>query len=140
MSSIHPLFVHFPVALLTMSLLLELLALRTRRHDPSRPAWWLHIAGTAGIAGSVATGLYARSTALFPMEAIPFAENHEQLAFLTAGVFTGLLLWRISSRGMLPRRRGLYLVLFSAGVCLLWAAAWYGGEMVYRFGVGVFPP
>jgi uncharacterized membrane protein len=34
----------------------------------------------------------------------------------------------------------LFLVIFTGGVLAIWAGAWYGGEMVYRFGAGVQVP
>jgi uncharacterized membrane protein len=49
-----------------------------------------------------------------------------------------LLFWRIASRSRIPERyAALYLILLACSVAVLWVGAWYGGEMVYRFGVGL---
>jgi hypothetical protein len=61
MSNIHPIFVHFPIALLSLSLVFEVLFLLRTEIEFSRVGWWLHMAGTLGLLLSVATGLRAVS-------------------------------------------------------------------------------
>jgi uncharacterized membrane protein len=140
MSSIHPVFVHFPVALLSISLLFELASLLRPSAEFTRAGWWLQLAGTAGILLSVATGLSARSGLNLSPEAVGYVENHEQIALIVAVVFSSLLFWRIANKAVLPKRgKALFLGLFGAGVALMWLGAWYGGELVYRFGAGVGP-
>lgn len=141
MSSLHPVFVHFPVALLTVSFAFELLSLARRSEEFSRFAWWLHMLGTAGVLLSVATGLAARAGSMLPPAAIPTAENHEQLALLVAATMSVLVMWRIGTRTTLPARgRWAYIAGFGVGVVLMWVGAWYGGELVYRYGVGIAVP
>jgi len=33
-------------------------------------------------------------------------------------------------------RRLLFISLFAVALACLWAGAWYGAELVYRFGIG----
>jgi hypothetical protein len=39
-----------------------------------------------------------------------------------------------------PPRRKLYLAIYAAALGCLWIAAWYGGELVFRFGIGFTAP
>ena len=135
---LHPFVVHFPVALLVVSLAFELAGIYTKREDFSRTAWRVQILGTAGALTAVATGLLAQSRQTFAGEAREILESHQQIAFAIAALFVFLLLWRISANGRVPSsRRMMYMLLFAAGVLLLLAGAWYGGELVYRYGAGV---
>lgn len=137
MYSIHPFLVHFPVALLTTALVFDLLGVLLGREELSRAGWWAQLAGTLGILAAVISGLIAKGEALIPPSAAGTFDTHQQLAFLTAGAFTALLLWRIGMRTGIDRaRRRLYLILFAAALFCLWVGAWYGGELVYKFGVG----
>jgi len=136
MTSVHPFLVHFPVALLTVAIGLEIVASLTGREELSRAGWWNQLAGSVGLAAAVVSGLFAEKAAQIGGGAKAIFEVHEQIAFAASALFALLLLWRIGSRTRIPRNyRLLYLLLFAAGVCLLLAGAWYGGELVFRFGV-----
>jgi len=138
MPNLHPLVVHFPVALLTVGLLFDLLGMVSKRDDHHRTGWWLHISGALGLILAVITGLHAEDSVEITEGARNHFEIHEQVAFATTAVFALLLAWRVGSKTRIPeRRRPVYFMLSIAAVALLWVTAWYGGEMVYSFGVGV---
>ncbi len=138
MPNLHPLIVHFPIALLLLSLILETIAFFRKSSGLSRAAWWNQIAGSAGLALTVTSGLFAENTVPIAGDARDLFERHELLAFLSAAIFALLLLWRIAARGNIPRQSPTaYFVLLVAGVACVLIGAWYGGEMVYRYGVGV---
>ena len=138
MTNIHPIVVHFPFALLAAALLLELGAVLFRRDELSRLAWWNQILGTLGFIASVASGLLAERTVRFSEPAREVFETHEQIAFFAAALFAGLLFWRIAAKGRVPERpRFLFLLLLAAAVILMTTGAWFGGELVYKYGVGV---
>lgn len=134
----HPFLTHFPIALLTVGFCFELAAVLRRGAEFSRFGWWNQLLGTIGLAATVVTGLLAEARTTIGPEAQHAFETHEQLAFFSATVFAILLFWRISCRTRLPEKNGrLFLLLFGAGIIALWAGAWYGGDIVYTFGVGV---
>lgn len=138
MPNVHPLLVHFPIALLLLSLILEVIALIRTNPGISRAAWWNQIGGTIGLALSVASGLLAEGSVHIAQDARELFERHEQLAFVTAAVFALLLFWRIAARGKVPPKAPvLYVFLFLLGTVCMLTGALYGGEMVFRFGVGV---
>jgi uncharacterized membrane protein len=141
MPNIHPFLVHFPVALLTTALAFDFLGVVLSRDELMRAGWWTQLVGTIGMAAAVISGLVAKSQALIPSEAGGTFDTHQQIAFISAGAFTALLLWRVGMRTRIaPQRRTLYLALCAAALGCLWIAAWYGGELVYRFGIGFTTP
>jgi len=136
--ALHPLIVHFPFALLTLSVLAQWAGLWRRNPGLSTFAWWTQVWGTIGLALAVGTGLLAKSTVKIPEAALALISTHEQLAFLSASAFAILFFWRIPSSPGLPKGYELlFLVVFTVAVGVMLAGAWFGGEMVYRFGVGV---
>lgn len=140
MPNLHPILVHFPIALLTASVAFDLAGIVLRREELERSGWWTLVTGCAGLALTVVSGLLAKESVAITPEAQGHFDVHQQLAFAVAGVYALLLLWRIASRTRLPHgRRWLFITLSLAGSLLLWVGAWHGGEMVYRFGVGVRP-
>ena len=138
MSNFHPYIVHFPVALLTFSLLFELLARLRKNEMFSRVGWWSQLAGTIGLASAVATGLITVRKVHIALIAKPYVDMHQQIAFIVTATFAVLFLWRISSKSRIPERyAALYLIILFVSTIALWAGAGYGGELVYRFGVGI---
>jgi uncharacterized membrane protein len=140
MPNLHPFLVHFPIALLSVSFLFDVLSMITSRDELERTAWWTLLTGTLGLAAAVITGLIAENTVTIYESAREHFETHEQVAFSAAALYAFLIFWRIANRTRLPKRKSIYYVGLSLlGIALIWVAAWYGGEMVYRFRVGVTP-
>ncbi len=138
MPNLHPLFVHLPIALLTASWVFDLLGAAMKKQELERTAWWTLVAGSIGLVGTLVTGLAAEGGVTITESARDAFETHEQLAFAVAAIYCTLLLWRFACKTRLPSRRTrLYQVLTFLGVTLVWATAWYGGELVFRFGIGV---
>jgi uncharacterized membrane protein len=138
MTNLHPVFIHFPFALLLVALLLEIAAMVFKRDEFSRAAWWNQILGTIGLAAAVASGLLAAQTVRMDGPARAVFDIHQQIAFLAAASFAGLLFWRISTKGKIPAEpRHLFLALLAAAVLLMTVGAWLGGELVYGHGVGI---
>lgn len=138
MPNIHPALTHFPIALLTFSLLFDIISVLLGRVDFERIGFWTQLLGVAGLGATIVSGLLARSGLSIHEPADQIIQLHQQVAFSVAVLASILLLWRIGVRFQIPqRRRNLYLLLSFATVLLLWVGAWYGGELVYGFGVGV---
>ena len=138
MPNFHPLLTHFPVALLSFALLAEWAARALGRGELSRAGWWTQAAGSAGLAAAALTGMLASDAVAIAPAGRHYLEIHQEIAFVSCTVFAVLLFWRIAARTKLPaHRETAFLLLFTAGVLALWAGAWYGGELVFRFGAGV---
>jgi uncharacterized membrane protein len=138
MPNIHPFLTHFPIALLSVSILCECAAIALKRDDLSRAGWWTQLGGTIGLAAAAGTGILAGNSVRIPPAGAEYLAVHQEIAFVASTTFAVLLFWRIASGTKRPPGRDVvFLVLFAAGVLAIWAGAWYGGEMVYRFGVGV---
>jgi len=141
MPSLHPLIVHFPIALLTVGLLADVWARLFKTSDLSRAGWWSQLAGTIGLAAAVGSGLIAKESAgISDASAASVLEGHEQWALWSMVIFAALLFWRIAARTRLPANpRYVYAGLYCIGLVALWLTAWHGGELVYGWGVGVSP-
>jgi len=139
MPNLHPLFVHFPIALLTVGLIAEVWAFARREDQSGKLGWWLQAAGTLGLLIAVGTGILAGQSEAVPPGGEGIFATHQQGAFISAAVFASLALWRVGARGNIAgTRRKLFLLLYAAGVGAVLFTGWYGGRLVFEFGVGVF--
>ncbi len=138
MPNVHPLVVHFPIALLTVSFIFDLAGIFLRHQVMERAGWWTLASGVAGLLVAVVSGLQAEHSVVIPPEAKSVFETHEEVAFIVSSLYAALLLWRIATRTRVPLdRQWIYLGLSFIGMLLIWVGAWHGGELVYTYGVGV---
>jgi uncharacterized membrane protein len=145
----HPLVVHFPIALLTVTPVLVLLALLWKKHRVglSIAAFVVLALGTLGAFAATYTGELAEHQA----EAVPGGEallhEHEEQAELARNLFAGLtalggvcLLTLLVFGEKLPRKlvtiSMLLLVLLNIGAMVVLAgAAHLGARLVHELGV-----
>jgi uncharacterized membrane protein len=129
---------HFPIALLFVSVGLDLFAL-LKRPDLHRTAYLLLVLGTIGAVAATVTGLIAH----LPYEEDPTLlaaiEPHQYTAFAATGVFAVLTVWRWRSlrRGSDLGGGAPYLALALLGLVVLGITGLLGGNLLTEWGIGV---
>ena len=134
---LHPKVVHFTVALLTMALLFEVLRLVTKKEMFGEAARWNMIFGGLAAIVTFATGLLAESHVVIAGGAKEVFEHHETFGYITMILAVVLLIWHLAPGRLYRRFYSFYLVILVAVVVSLSVGAYYGGRLVYDFGVGV---
>ena len=136
----HPVFVHFTVALLSLSVGLFVVCsfvkppLQTQWLTVARWVLWFG-AGLTVITGL--TGLYAYNTVAHDTPSHAAMTDHRNWAIAAISLFLILAIWS-AIRVLRKQTLGVAFVLSMvvAGTVLA-STAWRGGELVYRFGLGV---
>ena len=136
----HPMVVHFPLVLLPLSVAVDLVGWIGRRPDWHRGAYYLLVLGVL----SALTAVFSGNEAALPFrgdaELVEHIEEHEDLATLVLFFFLGVAFGRLplQLQGRLDSW-GLKSWILAAGIgcALLWQTGFYGGELVYEYGVGV---
>jgi uncharacterized membrane protein len=140
MHPVHPMVVHFPIALLLVSSLFDLFALRWRTEQLRETSFSLLVLGVLAAGAAVVTGHFAEEAVEqsgIPKRAI---EIHEELGFAVFWVFLALLGLRLAMcRGWMRVPPRLVLAVGLGGALLMLVASYFGGDLVYRFGAGVLP-
>lgn len=138
MHPIHPMLVHFPIALLSAAVFFDLLGSKWRPEDCRVASLYTLVLGFAGAGVSVISGGMAEDAAEHsgvPEQAI---ELHEVLGFATFWIFAGLAGLRLAAWfGWIRDQRMVSLLLGIAGVVVMLVASYYGGSLVYDYGAGV---
>ena len=138
--TLHPISVHFAIALFLVCVLLDLMAMLTRRPELHKVAYVnLGFASVATIT-AVALGMSAEISLKPTHEMHATLDLHKQLAFASLGGIVLLGLWRYALRGAFPANRAAaatYLLVSLAGATAIGGAGYYGGHMVYEQGAGV---
>lgn len=137
----HPVFVHFTVALLSTSVGLYVVSafinqdkLKNQCHTVARWNLWLGMAITVV---TLLTGWYAYNTVAHDEPSHLAMTDHRNWALITAGVFFLLSVWSVFQH----RKKKVVSHYLTVGLViafvLLASTAWRGGEVVYRYGLGV---
>jgi len=142
LGALHPLLVHFPIALLIAVLLFDAVGWLWRRVAFTEAALGIQALGVLGAAAAVISGNQAEEA----VEGIPgihdVLELHERLGQMVLWVGLALLalrlflLWKRMSGQV---TKGLMTLLSLGLAILVGVTGYYGGELVYRYGAGVEP-
>ena len=140
--NVHPLIVHFPIALLITGVLSDVFGFLRMR--PFFQDVGLFLIGL-GVLGAIAAGVsgdQAAEALSHISELTPFVEQHEDFATGTIWMFILLLLWRLylKIRGRFtPLIRTAYVILSLTAGGLLSVTSYLGGVLVFEHGAGVKP-
>lgn len=136
-ANVHPLFVHFPIALLLTSVVLFFAGKFINRDEFLTVAKWDLILGSLAGVVTVITGFIAAST-------LPHNEDIHQAMLIHLKIMVLVVLISLSLSGYLLYLKDLLAikknVAFLVGLILMAAlltiGADYGGKMVFKYGAG----
>lgn len=135
---LHPITVHFAIALFVIAALLDLAAVVTGKREYHRVAWVNLVLAAIAAVAAVAAGMTAEVLLKPTHEAHQTLDVHKLLGFTSLAGILLLSIWRFALRGQFPQKGAiLYIVLSLTGVGVISGAGYYGGEMVYGHGAGV---
>ncbi len=135
-SHLHPILVHFPIALITISLLFDLFLVWKKKHLLPTDNLWLWIISAFSAAAAVASGPeeLARGNTTY-------IHTHSLLADITMWLTFVIVLFRLwkwySQTDIRQIILVLYLLVAIATCIFVLATGYFGGKMVYDDGVGV---
>ena len=140
--NIHPLLVHFPIALLCAAAAVDVVGWAFRRNTPLRQlATLLYVLGTGGAVAAYVTGRAASQTIWLPGMAQAVLRQHWDWALRTVWFFglvtvVRLVLLRPSRREPGAAIVAVFVLVGLVGVGLLLETGDRGGRLVYQHGVG----
>lgn len=132
---LHPIFVHFPIALFVSAFLFELLSFLFKKEQWGKTAFYTYVLAVFVSPLAVQTGLWEAGRMHLKH---PIVDLHRAFAFLTMGssLLSLLILWLSSKVGSKEFKIAfrIFTVLMMLFVCV---TAFFGGKMVFEYGIGV---
>lgn len=127
-----------PPVLFVMSVVFDWLGSATKRDTLKAAGFWTLVAGVAGAAAAIVSGLLAEDSIEHGETVHQIMERHETWAISVSVAFALLAAWRIWRKGTLsPQERPTYLFAASIAALGIIYTAHLGGTMVFRHGAGV---
>jgi uncharacterized membrane protein len=127
-----------PPVLFVMSVVFDWLGSATKRDSLQAAGFWSLVAGVAGAAAAIVSGLVAEDTIEHGETVHQIMGRHETWAISVSVAFALLAAWRIWRKGVLgPQERPTYLFAATISALGIIYVAHLGGTMVFRHGAGV---
>ncbi len=130
---IHPIIVHFPIALFITALGLEILSLIFKKEVLERCAFYNYLLGIFGAIAAASVEWIANLPLAHPVFYTHRNFAHVTIIFsLASGAF--LLMLKKRSARIFPI---IFLLILLVTAILISVTGYYGGRLVYEYGVGV---
>ena len=135
---LHPMFVHFPIALFPTALLFQFLAAWRHKARFGEVAKWLLYLGTVGAIVAVATGFLEASELGHDSPGHEFVHVHRDFMVVTTvlAILVSTACWLVGKRRSARLQWGLTAAMVAL-VVVLAVGAEKGGSLVYQYGTGV---
>lgn len=134
----HPIFVHFTIALTSASLVFDAFGFFLNKTSLTAAGGWSLVGAAVMTLMTISTGLTSSTRApVEEGEARSFLRAHMALGLIFFGLLMAVTLWRIS---LWQNGRGvswLYLTSLAIVTLVMTIQGYLGGELVYRYGVEV---
>lgn len=137
--TIHPMIVHFPIALMFTAALFDAVGLFAKRETATQAGFALLTLGLLSLGAAGVAGWVSEHAVHLQDPAVRrLLEAHKRDAVLTTLIFGGVWLDRfLRGRHEGFRPRWFHLVAAAAGLAMLATTGALGGALVYEHGVGV---
>jgi uncharacterized membrane protein len=134
----HPIFVHFTIALTSASLVFDALGFFLNKTSLTNAGGWALLGSAVMTLMTISTGLTSSTRApVEEGEARSFLRAHMALGLIFFGLLVAVTFWRT---WLWQRGQGvswLYLISLAAVSLVMSLQGYLGGELVYRYGVEV---
>ncbi len=137
LQNLHPLVMHFPVALLTSAVTLYALAWLAGRDAWAWPAFWLLALGCLSAVAAVGTGLYAEPGVMVARSVrAELLLPHKRLMLGTFALALRSTSWAVAARPFPRRSRMVFVLLVFTLLATVTKGADHGGRLVYDYNAG----
>ncbi|HEX8138193.1 MAG TPA: DUF2231 domain-containing protein [Pyrinomonadaceae bacterium] len=134
----HPIFVHFTIALTASSLIFDALGFFFNKASLTAAGGWTLVGSALMTLITLSTGLTSSTRALVEEgEARSFLRAHMALGLIFYGLLVAVTLWRLSLWQDGAGVTWLYLAAMAVVSLVMTVQGYLGGELVYRYGVEV---
>lgn len=140
MPPIHPALVHFPIVLVVLSVVADLIGSWTGNRLLQATGFWSLVAAAGATVVAVAAGYYDMNRATLAEETDGIVHLHLYVGWTVLVAVAALAAWRWWIRSRRPAAWPLGVPYSVAAVLVLGLVGfqgWYGGEMVFAYGVSV---
>ncbi len=140
LTHLHPMIVHFPIALLIIGFLVDAVSMVVKRDFLNKTGFILLLLGTLGAIAAYFSGASAAEGVIEAGSLKDAVEIHKSAAELTLLIVIAAALFRtilVMARKYAGAYKWIAFAVFFAGVLAVSRTGYYGGELVFKHAAGV---
>lgn len=145
LAELHPRIVHFPIALFILYSIFEISGIVLKKEFLSKAAYITLIMGIIAALLAVLTGNQAQDAAKLILNSktpgiLEAIEKHQDFATITIWYFSIVFILRTNlliKKKFNSNWKYLFIGLSLIGCYLIYSTGYYGGELVFKHGIGV---
>lgn len=134
---LHPAITDFPIAILPLGLLWDLVALWQGGEFWWKMAFWTLVVGLVAALPTAITGFLDYLAIDRESQAVRLATNHMMIMLTAVTLYAGRAIVQGGPEPIAGGRMAVAIGLAATGTVLLGVGGWFGGELVFRHSVGV---
>lgn len=134
MYDLHPLVIHFPIALFSAAILFDLLFLIFNNSDFYVGGWWTMLFALVASAAAIATGIIDDTLIGHLGSVYPLWLNHGLVQLFSCILFLTLFLWRTKDKSIFydNLKKRVYTATALIGIVILYYGGHLGAELAGR--------
>ena len=134
MYDLHPLVIHFPIALFSAAILFDLLFLIFNNNDFYVGGWWTMLFALVASAAAIATGIIDDTLIGHLGSVYPLWLNHGLVQLFSCILFLTLFLWRTKDKTIFydNLKKRVYTATALIGIVILYYGGHLGAELAGR--------
>ena len=134
MYDLHPLVIHFPIALFSAAILFDLLFLIFNNNDFYAGGWWTMLFALVASAAAIATGIIDDTLIGHLGSVYPLWLNHGLVQLFSCILFLTLFLWRTKDKSIFydNLKKRIYTATALIGIVILYYGGHLGAELAGR--------
>ena len=134
MYDLHPLVIHFPIALFSAAILFDLLFLIFNNNDFYAGGWWTMLFALVASAAAIATGIIDDTLIGHLGSVYPLWLNHGLVQLFSCSLFLTLFLWRTKDKSIFydNLKKRVYTAMALIGIAILYYGGHLGAELAGR--------
>ena len=131
MYDLHPLVIHFPIALFSAAILFDLLFLIFNNNDFYAGGWWTMLFALVASAAAIATGIIDDTLIGHLGSVYPLWLNHGLVQLFSCILFLTLFLWRTKDKSIFydNLKKRVYTATALIGIVILYYGGHLGAEL-----------
>jgi uncharacterized membrane protein len=130
---LHHQVIHFPIALLSISIFFDFLAIYFKNHKLFFSGWCTLLTGALLSVVAIITGFIADIVYGHMSEPFPIFQTHGSTQIIAAIFFIGLCLWRYSNNHIHTKPPAGYFILGVISVCILFYGSHLGAGLAGHY-------
>ena len=131
---LHPLVIHFPIALFSSAVLFDCIAIVFKKNELLMTSWWVMLLALFSSVFAIITGLIDDNIIGHLLTTFPLWDNHGLMQIISIVIFLSIFIWRTKQPNLFDSKKHvlIYLLIGLTNVVILFYGSHIGAILSGR--------